>query len=162
MTRFIATWFFVGLAPFAPGTFGSLAALPFAIVLHAAGGFPALLIATILVFLLGWWATAKETAGKEDHDPGEIVIDEVAGMWITLFPLSATLWYLELDIAILPWPGLIAGFALFRLFDIFKPWPVSWADRKSTPFGVMFDDVLAGVYAGVFTTILGGLAHGYF
>lgn len=162
MTRFIATWFFVGLIPFAPGTFGSLAALPFAILLHMAGGFPVLFTATVLVFILGWWATAKETAGKEDHDPGEIVIDEVAGMWITLFPLSATLWYLDLDILILPWPGLLAGFALFRLFDIFKPWPVSWADRKSTPFGVMFDDVLAGIYAGICTTILGGLAHGYF
>ncbi len=162
MTRFIATWFYSGLLPIAPGTWGSLAALPFAIVLHALGGFPALLIATIVVFLLGWWATAQETAGKEDHDPGEIVIDEVAGMWITLFPLSATFWYLDLDIPILPWPGVVAGFFLFRLFDILKPWPVSWADRKSTPFGVMFDDVLAGVYAGICTTILAGFAHGYF
>lgn len=162
MTRFIATWFFSGLAPFAPGTWGSLAALPFAIVLHATGSFPALLVATLLVFFLGWWATAQETAGKEDHDPGEIVIDEVAGMWLTLFPLSGMLWYHDIDLVILPWPGLVVGFLLFRLFDIFKPWPVSWADRKSTPFGVMFDDVLAGVYAGACTAILGGLAHGYF
>jgi len=162
MTRFIATWFYSGLLRPAPGTWGTAASLPFAVVLHALGGFPALAIATLLVFCLGWWATAQETAGKEDHDPGEIVIDEVVGMWITLFPLSGTLWFLELEIPILPWPGLLGGFVLFRLFDILKPWPVSWADRKSTAFGVMFDDVLAGIYAAIFTTIAAGFAHGYF
>lgn len=162
MTRFIATWFYSGLLRPAPGTWGTAASLPFAVLLHALGGFPALAVATLLVFFLGWWATARETVGKDDHDPGEIVIDEVVGMWITLFPLSGTLWFLELDILILPWPGLLGGFVLFRLFDILKPWPVSWADRKSTPFGVMFDDVLAGIYAATFTTVLAGFAHGYF
>ena len=162
MTRFITSWFYSGLLPWFPGTWGSAAALPFAVLLHAIGGFPLLLIATVLTFFIGWWATIQETAGKENHDPGEIVIDEVVGMWITMFPLSATLWYLELEITFLPWPGLVGGFFFFRLFDILKPWPVSWADRKPTAFGVMFDDVLAGVYAAICTTILGGLAHGYF
>ncbi|GGA20624.1 phosphatidylglycerophosphatase A family protein [Neptunicoccus cionae] len=162
MTRFLATWFYSGLLPFVPGTWGSAAALPFAVILHALGGFPLLLIATIVVFFVGWWATTVETRGKENHDPGEIVIDEVAGQWLTLMPLSYVLWSHGSAVTILPWPGLLGGFILFRLFDILKPWPVSWADRKSTPFGVMFDDILAGIYAALLLSIGGYLAHGGF
>lgn len=162
MNKLVATFFYTGLLPKAPGTWGSLAALPFAVILHAWGRFPALLIATIIVFFIGWWATAEHTKGTENHDPGEIVIDEVVGQWIAFFPLSAILWMHEIQASILPWPGLLAGFILFRLFDIFKPWPVSWADRKETAFGVMFDDVLAGIMAAIVTVILGGLYHGFF
>ena len=90
------------------------------------------------------------------------MIDEVAGQWLTLLPLSFVLWFHGSSVSILPWPGLIGGFFLFRLFDILKPWPVSWADRKSTPFGVMFDDILAGLYAALLLTIAGYLAHGGF
>ena len=162
MTRFIATWFYSGLLPAIPGTWGSAAALPFAVVLHAAGGFPALLIASVIIFFVGWWATIEETRGKEDHDPGEIVIDEVVGMWLTLLPFSYVLWSTGTFITILPWPGLVAGFFLFRFFDILKPFPVSWADRKHTPFGVMFDDVLAGIYAALCLIAAGGLFHRFF
>lgn len=162
MTRLFATWFYAGLVPFAPGTWGSLAALPCAVLLHAVGGFPVLLAATIVVFFVGWWATTEETRGRDDHDPGEIVIDEVAGQWIALMPLSFVLWSHGSDVVILPWPGLVGSFLLFRLFDILKPWPVSWADKKSTPFGVMFDDVLAGIYAGLVLSVAGYLAHGGF
>ncbi|MBR9863908.1 MAG: phosphatidylglycerophosphatase A [Rhodobacteraceae bacterium] len=162
MTRLLATWFYTGLLPAVPGTWGSAAALPFAVVLHALGSFPLLLIVTIAVFFIGWWATTVETRGKENHDPGEIVIDEVAGQWLTLMPLSYVLWSHGSAVTILPWPGLVGGFILFRLFDILKPWPVSWADRKSTPFGVMFDDILAGIYAALVLSIGGYLAHGGF
>lgn len=162
MSRWITTFFGVGLLPKLPGTWGSLAALPCAILLHLLGGFPALLIATIIIFLIGWWATDHETRGKANHDPGEIVIDEVAGQWIALFPLSGSLWYFGVPIAILPWPGLLVAFLLFRFFDIIKPWPVSWADRKKIALGVMLDDVIAGVMAAVVLSILGALAHGYF
>lgn len=162
MTRLIATFFYVGRLPQAPGTWGSLAALPCAVLLHALGGFSFLFLATLLVFFIGWWATAQETKGSEDHDPSEIVIDEVAGQWVALFTLSGGLWWMGIDLLILPWPGLLAGFILFRLFDIFKPFPVSWADNQHTPFGVMFDDILAGLMAAIVTAILGGLAHGFF
>lgn len=162
MTRLLATWFYTGLLPVVPGTWGSAAALPFAVVLHALGSFPLLLLATVFVFFTGWWATTVETRGKENHDPGEIVIDEVAGQWLTLMPLSYVLWSHGSAVTILPWPGLVGGFILFRLFDILKPWPVSWADRKSTPFGVMFDDILAGIYAALVLSIGGYLAHGGF
>ncbi|MCP5073971.1 MAG: phosphatidylglycerophosphatase A [Rhodobacteraceae bacterium] len=159
MTRLIATWFYTGLLPFVPGTWGSAAALPFAVILHKAGGFPILLIATIAVFSLGWWATAEETRGKAEHDPGEIVIDEVVGMWITLLPMSFAFWFYRIEVDMLPWPGLVSGFVLFRFFDIWKPWPVRWADQKSTPFGVMFDDVLAGIYAAISSLALAGIFH---
>jgi phosphatidylglycerophosphatase A len=161
MSRFFATWFYVGLIPVAPGTFGSLAALPFGYLLHRYTGFPGLAIATLAVFLLGWWATAAATRGRRDHDPGEIVVDEVVGQWIALMPLSLGLWLQGVDPAVFPYPGWIAAFLFFRLFDIWKPWPISWADRKSTPLGVMLDDVLAGILAALCVTLLAGIVHGW-
>ncbi len=161
MIKLITTFFYVGLLPKAPGTWGSLAALPFALIIFAIGSFPALLAATIIAFCAGWWATMKHTENSDNHDPGEIVIDEVVGQWITLLPLAGMLWSWEVPIVILPWPGLVAGLMFFRFFDIIKPWPISWADGIKTPFGVMFDDVLAGIMAAATITILGALAHGY-
>ncbi len=157
MSRLIATFFYIGLLPKAPGTWGSLAALPFAIMLHNWGGFTALFSATVIVFFVGWWATIQETAGQEDHDPGEIVIDEVAGQWITLLPASYL--FTRHDLPLI-WPALIAGFIFFRLFDILKPWPISWADKKSTAFGVMLDDILAGIFAAIAVVLLAGIYHG--
>jgi len=160
MSRFIATFFFVGLAPVAPGTFGSLAALPVGYGLHVLGGFPLLAAATLAVFLIGWWATAAATKGAADHDPGEIVIDEVAGQWIALWPLSFGLWHAGVAPHVFPYPGWIGAFLMFRLFDIWKPWPVSWADQKSTAFGVMLDDVLAGLYAAIVVSLAAAISHG--
>lgn len=162
MSKLLATWFYAGLLRPAPGTWGSLAALPFAVLLHAVGGFIALLGATVVIFFIGWWATTEVTRGQADHDPGMVVIDEVVGQWITLMPPSFALWSHGSTVTILPWPGLVGGFLLFRLFDILKPWPVNWADRKSTPFGVMFDDVLAGIMAACVLAVAGYLAHGGF
>lgn len=158
MTRFIATVFYVGLLRPGPGTWGSAAALPLMYGLHLLGGFPLVAVMTLVVFLLGWWATMVETKGKDDHDPSEIVIDEVAGQWIALWPVSFGAWNQGMDVTAL-WPGWITAFVAFRLFDIFKPWPVSWADRKSTPLGVMLDDVLAGYMAAMVVVIFGVLYH---
>ncbi len=159
MSRFIATVFYVGLLRPAPGTWGSAAAVPMAWLLHWWGGFPALAIATVGAFALGWWATASATAGRDDHDPSEIVIDEVVGMWIALWPLSAGLWHAGVDPWVFPWPGWVMGFVLFRLFDIWKPGPVGWADRRPDAFGVMMDDVIAGLMAAVLVALAGGFAH---
>lgn len=132
----IATWFGAGLLPRAPGTWGSLAALPFAWAIARAGGWPALAVATALVFALGVWAAGQEARHTGAQDPGSIVIDEVAGQWLTLLfapldPLSYAL-----------------GFVLFRIADITKPWPASWADRKiKGGIGIMLDDLLAAAYA---------------
>ena len=87
MSRLIATFFYVGLLRPAPGTWGSLAAIPAAWGLHWLGGFPLVFTATVVVFALGWWATVEATRGKDDHDPSEIVIDEVVGQWIALWPV---------------------------------------------------------------------------
>jgi len=161
MARFLATLFYIGLIPRAPGTFGSLAAIPLAYLLHRFTGFPVFALATLLVFVIGWQATNMATQGQDEHDPGEIVIDEVVGQWIALWPLSLGLWMRGIDPAIFPYPGWIGGFVLFRLFDIWKPWPVSWADRKESALGVMLDDVLAGLMAAICVTILAAIAHGW-
>ena len=160
MSRVVATFFGVGLLPWAPGTWGSAAAIPVAWVLHGLGGFPALLLAALAVTLIGWAATAAATRGKADHDPSEVVIDEVAGMFFALLPLSYGLWQAGAEPWAFPWPGWVAAFVLFRLFDITKPGPVGWADRRCGALGVMLDDVIAGVMAAVGVALLAALAHG--
>jgi len=157
--RLIATFFCVGLLRPAPGTWGSLAALPAAWALHALGGFAALAMASVAVFAIGWWATERETAGKDDPDPSEIVIDEVAGMWIALWPVSLGAAMQGVDVLAL-WPGWIVAFLGFRLFDIWKPGPIGWADRRNDPLGVMLDDVIAGIFAAMLVVAAAGVAHG--
>jgi len=132
----LATWLFSGLLPVAPGTWGTLAALPFAWVIAKLGGGGALVIAALIAFVVGCWAARVYMRHGGAHDPGAIVIDEVAGLWLTL--------------AVAPVDGraYALGFLFFRLFDIVKPWPVSWLDRRvHGGFGVMIDDIAAAVYA---------------
>lgn len=139
----IATWFGAGLLPGAPGTWGSLAALPFGWALQLAGGPVALAAGAALVFALGTWATGRLIGGSLGSDPGLVVVDEVVGQWLVLLvvPLDPFLY--------------AAAFLVFRLFDILKPWPVSWADRAvKGAFGVMLDDVLAGIYGAALLSTL--------
>jgi phosphatidylglycerophosphatase A len=134
----LSTGFGVGYLPKAPGTWGSLAALPFAWVIAESGGATALLAATAAVLLLGVWASGSFARRTGRKDPGIIIIDEVAGQWLTLAFVPADPYY------------YLAGFLLFRIADIVKPWPASWADRKlDGGIGVMLDDIFAGVYAAV-------------
>ena len=159
MSKLLATFFFVGHLKPAPGTWGSLAALPVFWALHQIGG-PALAVAsTVIVFLVGWWATAKATEGEDNHDPSEIVIDEVAGQWVALLPVSIGAAAAGSDVLAL-YPGWIAAFVLFRLFDIWKPGPVGWADRRNDPLGVMLDDIIAGAFAAAGVLLLADLSHG--
>ena len=159
MMKLVATFFGVGYPKPAPGTWGSLAALPVAYGILSFGGFWFLLNVTVFVFMSGWIATQKVTQGQDDHDPSYIVIDEVVGQWIALLPLSYAAWSMEISILVM-WPGWIAAFALFRLFDIWKPGPVGWADRRGDALGVMLDDVIAGVFAAIGVLALAGLYHG--
>lgn len=161
MTRLIATFFYVGLLRPGPGTWGTAAAIPVAWVIHGLGSFPALVLATAAVFALGWWATERETAGKADQDPSEIVIDEVAGVWVALWPLSFGMWHIGADPWLFPYPGWIGAFIMFRIFDIWKPGPVGWADRKKGPMGVMLDDVIAGLMAAVVVMAAAAISHGF-
>jgi phosphatidylglycerophosphatase A len=140
----LATWFGVGYAPKAPGTFGSAAALPFAWILAVLFGSWVLVPAAALLFLIGWAASTQVVASSRSSDPQIIVVDEVVGQWLTL--------------AVTP-PDLLAyalGFAFFRVADIFKPWPAGWADRKvGGGLGVMLDDALAALYsAGLLWLVL--------
>ncbi len=134
----IATCFGVGRLPWAPGTWGSLAALPMAYGLVRWGGPWALAAATILVFVAGVWAAGRTAAALGEEDPGQIVVDEVVGQWLALIPVSLDLRY---------WP---MAFLAFRLADILKPWPAALAERRlAGAMGIMVDDLVAGVYAGV-------------
>lgn len=161
LAKQIATVGGVGLFPKAPGTVGSLAALPLAYLLHWVGGFPLLALATVAAFFKGWWATAHYTAQPgASEDPSEVVIDEVVGQWIALWPLSFGLWHAGVAAHVFPWPGWIAAFVFFRLFDIWKPGPVGWADRRGDPLGVMLDDVIAGLLAAVVVALGAALSHG--
>lgn len=159
IARILGTVCFVGYIRPAPGTWGSLIALPLGWVLHQLGGFPMLAAATAVYFVAAWWATAQMTSGGGDHDPSEIVADEVVGQWIALFPLSYAAWDRGLDILEM-WPGWIAAFVLFRLFDIWKPWLIGWADRRGDALGVMLDDVIAGLFAAIGVLALAAFSHG--
>jgi phosphatidylglycerophosphatase A len=130
-----------GLAPVAPGTAGSaLGLLLFIPALYAP--FPVQVIILVIGFALGVWVSDRVAKHMEVKDPGGIVWDEFVGMWITLLWLPSEIW-------------LLPAFLLFRLFDIWKPWPVRVADEKlAGGLGIMLDDVFAGFYALVAVQIL--------
>ncbi|MEO0371424.1 MAG: phosphatidylglycerophosphatase A [Pseudomonadota bacterium] len=159
LAHFIATTGGVGHLKPAPGTWGSLAALPLAFGLHVLGGVWVLIAATIVVFFIGVWATARVTEGQVDHDPSHVVVDEVVGQWIALWPVSLGMMHSGAGVLDM-WPGWVCAFVLFRLFDITKPGPVGWADRRDDAVGVMLDDVFAGVMAALGVGVLAFLAHG--
>ena len=132
----IATWFGAGLLPKAPGTWGALAALPFAFAFKYWSNITLFIIVTIVVFIIGIWACERYIQHLQQDDPSSAVIDEVAAQWMVL-------WFLPLNL----WDYLLA-FLLFRGFDIMKPWPVSWLDRHvKGGFGTMIDDIVAAIYA---------------
>lgn len=137
-SRLVASGGGVGFVPVAPGTAGSAVALVLGTGLLALGPW-VLAAGCVAVALLGWWACAAEV---EAGDAGWIVVDEVAGQWIALLGLAGMAPSLP---GLLPW--LLGAFGLFRLFDIAKPGPVGWVDRRHDALGVMGDDVVAGVMA---------------
>lgn len=157
----VATVGGIGLIPVAPGTCGTAAAIPLAWGLHYLGGFWLLGPATVAVTAAGYVATATYLEGRAD-DPSEIVIDEVAGMLVALWPLSIGLTWLGASPHVWPWPGWVLGFVLFRFLDIVKPPPIGWADRIPGPAGVMLDDLLAGAITAVLAAFAGAIAHGGF
>ncbi|MED5525039.1 MAG: phosphatidylglycerophosphatase A [Pseudomonadota bacterium] len=133
--HFLALGFGSGLAPKAPGTFGSLAAIPVFLLLSPLPWL-AYLALTLVAIYGGVYICARASRDMGVHDHSAIVWDEVAGMLITLFMVPVT------------WQWLLTGFLLFRFFDVLKPWPISWCDRHiHGGFGIMIDDVLAGFLA---------------
>ena len=137
-THWIAVGFGSGLAPKAPGTFGSLAALPLVVFAHISLAPWFYLLFVTALFVLAVYCAERTQRDWQCHDPGRIVIDEWVGLALS---------YLLLPPQLLVW---LAGFVLFRVFDIIKPWPIRWFDRHiKGGFGNVFDDVLAGVFTCV-------------
>jgi phosphatidylglycerophosphatase A len=132
--RFVASGFGAGYAPKAPGTFGSLVGLALGVALLLAAGHVALLAGIVLASAAGLYAT--RVVGCAAEDPGWIVIDEIAGQMLAMMALSR--------VSVL---GLVLAFGLFRLFDIWKPGPVGWADAQHDEWGLMGDDMIAGLMA---------------
>lgn len=140
----IATWFGIGLAPVAPGTWASLAALPCGWIMMAVGGPPVLMAAAIVLFAIGCWASGRVATASGLLDPNFIVVDEVAAQWLALLP------------APLDWRAYAVAFIAFRIFDIFKPWPANVIDRRlKSGFGIMLDDVVAAFYAALIVVLIG-------
>jgi phosphatidylglycerophosphatase A len=133
--HFLAFGLGSGAAPKAPGTFGTLAAIPLYLLL-AQLPLWAYLIIIVASFALGIYLCGQASKDMGVHDHGGIVWDEFVGFWITMIAVP------------MQWPWIIAGFVLFRFFDIIKPWPIGWLDKRvHGGLGIMIDDVIAGVFA---------------
>ena len=146
--HFVAFGLGSGLARYAPGTFGTLVAIPFFLVISALPGW-LYAVTVIAAFALGVWICETVSQDLRVHDHGGIVFDEFVGYWITMFLVPVS------------WVSVLAGFALFRLFDIWKPWPIRWLDdHVQGGFGIMVDDVVAGVLACVAMHAIGFQAGG--
>ena len=158
MMKLIATFFGVGLLKPAPGTWGSLAALPVAYLVLTYTNFWMLLNLTVFVFITGVIATREVTKDQTDHDPSYVVIDEVVGQWIALFPVGYGAYMMQVPVQNL-WPGWVAAFFVLRRFDIWKPWLVGKADARNDAIGVMLDDVFAGFFAAFGVIALAAFAH---
>jgi phosphatidylglycerophosphatase A len=138
LARFLATGCFTGYFPIAPGTVGSVVAFfPYLLFPDFRG--PILLAASILVFLIGVWAATQTEKITNLHDPSIVNLDEVVGQWIALLFLPDPV----------RWPVWIGAFLLFRLLDIVKPFPANQSQNLPGGWGVMIDDVIAGIYANI-------------
>lgn len=151
MNRFaltLATWLGCGYFPWGPGTAGSLAAILIAAALHTWFGLGrAGLAVLVLAFLLpAIWASTRTARILHTEDPGIVVVDEVLGQWLTLLGAST-----------LNWKTFLAGFLLFRLFDIWKPWPIRRLENLPEGTGIVVDDLGAGVYGAIVLSISGSL-----
>ena len=137
----LGTWFGSGLIPFASGTFGTLAAAPVVALSSVFSPLSSALFLMIMI-LIAIWASQGVHKLLKKVDPSEVVIDEVAGFLLTMLwiPLS--------------WGTLLAGFLLFRLFDIWKPWPAGPAERLHGGLGIVLDDLVAGLYANLILRII--------
>jgi len=142
--QFLALGFGSGLAPKAPGTFGTLAAIPVFFLLTMLLPTPLhYAIAVIIMGLAGIYICGKTADDVGVHDHPAIVWDEFVGFFITMFMVPVS------------WQSILLGFLLFRVFDILKPWPISYIDKKMTGgLGIMFDDVLAGIFALVIMQLI--------
>jgi phosphatidylglycerophosphatase A len=141
-SSFIAYGFGSGLAPKAPGTVGTLAALPIYWLMQD-WSLTIYLASVFLAFMAGIWLCQRTVDWIKEEDPSGVVWDEIVGYLVAM------------SFAPAGWEWILIGFVLFRFFDILKPWPVSWADKElHGGLGIMLDDVVAGLYAGLVLHVL--------
>ena len=147
----LATWFGCGYFPWGPGTVGSAVAVIIALFLHAAfgGGRLKLLLLVLVLIAPAIWAASRTAQLLQKTDPGSIVIDEVLGQWVTLLGSTVVLW-----------KTAVAAFLLFRLLDIWKPWPIRSLENLPAGFGIVADDLAAGAF-GALILYLGGIFRLY-
>jgi phosphatidylglycerophosphatase A len=146
LANLLSTWFGCGYSPRAPGTAGSLAALAIGIVLHQFAGFGQWQFGVLAAITLipAVWAAGVTAESSGLKDPQFVVIDEVIGLWIALAGACAY-----------NWKSYLAAFALFRLFDIWKPPPVRQLEALPAGWGINLDDVMAGIYAALVLLVAG-------
>jgi phosphatidylglycerophosphatase A len=137
ISRFLAAGFYSGYSPIAPGTAGSAVAWVIFILIPGLRDVP-LLLTSIVVFFIGV-KVATDVEKTDGHDASVIVIDEVVGMWISLLFLPASI----------SWTGWVAAFFIFRLFDIIKPFPAGRSQKLPAGWGIMVDDMFAGIYTNL-------------
>lgn len=161
MSRMIATFFGAGYLRPASGTWASAIAVVLAVLAYQAGFALLVPLGALLATVAGFIALPHYLHDRPSADPSEVVIDEVAGQWLALSFTVIPLWWHQVpDLLTGAWPGWVAPFLLFRLFDIWKPGIIGRADRRGDPAGVMLDDLWAGLIAGLCSVALAGLYHG--
>jgi len=149
INKIIATFFYTGYLPIAPGTWASLFTTVILFFVFKTLTLPMYLFLLVFIFIIGSVISDYLSKKYNVEDPRWIVIDEVVGIMVTFLPL-----YYHV---VFNYKALIVGFFLFRIFDVIKPFPVSWADKRiKNGFGIMFDDVLAGVYSAIILFLLRG------
>jgi phosphatidylglycerophosphatase A len=146
LAKLVATWFGCGYSPVAPGTAGSAAAVAAGIVLveYARWGRLGFALLSLLLLAPGIWAAGEAALAFKSKDPGKVVVDEVLGQWITLTGAVS-----------FNWKSFLGAFVLFRLFDIWKPFPVRRLEALPGGAGIVLDDVMAGIYAALVLFVVG-------
>ncbi|NAW68567.1 phosphatidylglycerophosphatase A [Vibrio sp. V27_P1S3P104] len=148
----LATGFGSGLSPIIPGTMGTLAAVPFYLLL---AHLPIWLYSLLVLFacFIGVKICQLTATDMKVHDHGSIVWDEFVGFWITMFIVPF------LQLPVWDWRWLVSGFVLFRFFDMVKPWPIGWLDKRiDGGLGIMLDDIVAGVISAFMLVVIGAWA----
>ena len=154
LNKFISSFFYIGFLRPAPGTWGSISAIVLAYILLIKYGFLIFFIILIFTIIIGFWSTKNYIKNSsEKSDPSEVVIDEVIGQWIAILPVG---YILETDEFLRDgfWFVWLWAFISFRFFDIIKLGLIGWADNLGGALGVLLDDILAGIAAGLTVAVL--------